>query len=198
MSVFLESFNKPENLEQTDSTEQSNFLPPTLYPPPLATSSAGLKLQGVTQPQQKIRIYINDVPAREIKADIKGNFTIEDITLDPGDNEIHAYTLDKQDEQQARSRSYTITYLNERPELVVSNPSNNATIESENATVMLQGKTDPDVRLEVNDHLAVVKPDGSFSYPVKLQDGENTIRVVAIDLAGNKTDQELTVSYSPK
>ncbi len=49
-------------------------------------------------------------------------------------------------------------------------------------------------QLTINGEVATVNSDGSFSYPVKLLDGANTISVIAIDLAGNQSTDTRTIN----
>ena len=48
----------------------------------------------------------------------------------------------------------------------------------------------------MNEFWAIVDAGGNFSYTLPLQNGENTIKVVATDEAGNKTEYEVKVTYS--
>ena len=59
------------------------------------------------------------------------------------------------------------------------------------------GKTDSGVRITVNGFWAVIDENNNFSYSLPLQDGDNAIKVVAQDQAGNKAEKEIKVTYSP-
>jgi flagellar hook assembly protein FlgD len=49
-------------------------------------------------------------------------------------------------------------------------------------------------QLVINRDVVTILPDGSFSYPIVLNDGLNTIDVIATDLAGNQTSDMRTVN----
>ena len=61
--------------------------------------------------------------------------------------------------------------------------------------ISVSGATDPGDSVSVNDRLAIVDKDGNFSYSLDLNSGDNKIKVVSSDPAGNQTTKELTVKY---
>ncbi|MDD4613877.1 MAG: stalk domain-containing protein [Caldisericia bacterium] len=62
-------------------------------------------------------------------------------------------------------------------------------------TVLIEGKTEPEALVTIDDEEVTVKEDGSFSHEVTLEVGENEFVVIAKDLAGNETKKTLTVIY---
>jgi len=50
---------------------------------------------------------------------------------------------------------------------------------------------------ETQDRFVSVKDDGSFTYNLRLNDGENTLTIIARDAAGNETKLERKVTYQP-
>ncbi len=46
---------------------------------------------------------------------------------------------------------------------------------------------DTGIQLTINEIVVTINADGSFSYPIQLLDGPNTISVIATDLAGNQS-----------
>ncbi len=59
--------------------------------------------------------------------------------------------------------------------------------------ITLKGKTETESVLSINDKNVKVEPDGSFSAAVTLEEGANTIRIIAVDKAGNKSEIERKV-----
>lgn len=78
--------------------------------------------------------------------------------------------------------------------LTISSPANGATVTS--PTVTVRGKTVPKADVSVNDKDVVADANGNFSAIITLDDGENTIVVVASDANGNNTEKELAVTYN--
>lgn len=79
--------------------------------------------------------------------------------------------------------------------LTVSSPGNNTTVSSPALTV--RGKTVAGAEVFVNDAEGVADASGNFSVTVNLDEGENYILVVVNDAAGNYSEKELTIIYTP-
>jgi hypothetical protein len=62
-------------------------------------------------------------------------------------------------------------------------------------TINIEGKTEPEASVTINDEEVTVEEDGSFVHEVSLEVGENEFVVIAKDLAGNETKKTLTVTY---
>lgn len=79
------------------------------------------------------------------------------------------------------------------PHITITSPSNGAIF---NATpISVSGKVDdPSVSVTVNGVATPVASDGSFTMEgITLQEGENTIRVIATDFCGNQGEDEIIV-----
>ena len=80
------------------------------------------------------------------------------------------------------------------PVLSVTAPQNNETVYKN--TVLVNGTTEKGVSLTVNSQAASVANDGTFTATVIVnKEGVNTIDVVAVDAAGNKSEREINFIY---
>jgi len=61
----------------------------------------------------------------------------------------------------------------------------------------VKGVTTADATVSVKGSLVDVGADGKFSTTVSLEEGPNSIEVVASDSQGNENSQVLTVIYAP-
>lgn len=77
------------------------------------------------------------------------------------------------------------------PFLEISQPSDQQSV-SENAVTVL-GRTDPEVKLTINNQEISVDSSGKFSQEIKLSDNVNTINVTATSKSGKETKIERTV-----
>lgn len=77
--------------------------------------------------------------------------------------------------------------------LVVNSPVKGAVVKRANLTV--SGKTVARAEVVVNDVETTADARGNFSVNIVLDEGENTIVVVANDSDGNFAESELTVTY---
>ena len=59
----------------------------------------------------------------------------------------------------------------------------------------VDGMTYDNVTVTINDRMVVIKTDNSFSYTYPLNDGDNILKIVATDAAGNQTTVQRKVTY---
>jgi bacillopeptidase F len=112
-----------------------------------------------------------------------------------GANTISARLTDAKGNLSDASNIVSITYANTPPKLVVSDPADNSTVNGDTASVVVNGTTDDNITVTINDRMVVVKSDDSFSYTFPLNDGDNTLKIVATDAAGNQTTVTRKVTY---
>lgn len=71
------------------------------------------------------------------------------------------------------------------PSLNVYEPKDKSIVKSE--SIAISGKTDSDVKILINDQSISVNQDGSFSQKLKLQNGPNTLVIVAVNKRNRAT-----------
>ena len=103
----------------------------------------------------------------------------------------------KGDKESDFSNELVVTYRNIPPSLSVDSPTDGQKFEKDQSTARVSGKTDSGVKITVNGFWAVIDENNSFSYNLPLQNGDNTIKIEAVDQAGNKAEKEIKVTYSP-
>jgi len=161
---------------------------------PEATNSGQLELKGVSESEAQIKINLNG-EVIETNADEEGEFNLEKLMLDEGNNELIAWAVDSADNESERTERFEIIYDTESPELEIIKPEDGAALEEQ--TIEVQGRTEPKARVLVNEHVAIVDQEGEFSDSVILQEGGNKIEIIVTDKAGNQTDKTLSVTYLP-
>ncbi len=189
LSLFLSSKNGVTADEVANS--KSVLVPPVMNESFNATNSATITVSGTAGVKQTIQLFVNSslVDSQDTKSD--GTFSFSGVHLTQQQNTIQtkAKTTDKVSDY---SDSWNIVYIQKAPSLTVDNPHDGDTL---GGSVVVKGKTDPDVRVTVNDFWAIVDSNGNYSYSLSLQNGDTHITVVATDAAGNTTKQELTVHH---
>ncbi len=178
----------------SDQNTISFISPPTLNPTFSATNSAQVTITGIADKGRDVYLYINNLQTDQTTADDKGNFKFSE-TLNKGINQITAKEIYNGKESNF-SNPISITYLNSLPKLDVSNPTDGEKFQKDQNTVLVSGSTDPGVSVTVNGFWAVIDDNNNFSYNLPLQNGDNQIKIVATDQAGNRTEKDLTVNYS--
>lgn len=77
--------------------------------------------------------------------------------------------------------------------LSVNQPVNNTVVKIPSITVA--GKTLPGAEVAINDKDIKADANGNFSTTITLDEGENTIVVMANDASGNSAEKDITVTY---
>lgn len=196
-SLFLESFGVPPEELTPQAANPANSMPPILFPPPAATNSAQLDVKGIARPSQPLRLYRNDSRIGDLLANRSGEFNFNKISLELGENTLYAAVVNEAGEETAYSDEHTIFFLNKPPLLEISEPTTGFTYRAQEKQILIKGKVETDVLVTINNHLVVVQPSGRFSYLYELFEGENHLVIVAKDLAGNQTEERLTLYYQP-
>src|SRR3989339_5070 len=165
---------------------------PILEGVPDATNSAIVYLKGRASPDTQIQLFHNKLRVATLTTDFEGNLEFEQV-LEERNNQFYVKSIDPYSKKTSQSKYYSVTFIDEPPSLQISNPQDGKKYYETGLTV--EGITDKEVFVKINNIPVVIKADGSFSYSLTLSKGENKIKIVATDLAGNVTEQELTVTY---
>jgi len=190
-SIFISGTKQ----DTTQMADQPSFIaPPILNPYVSATNSAQITISGNATSKQTVKLYVNDQGVDIKETNVDGSFSFDNVTLTTGENTIKA-KVEKDNKTSDFSNELIISYKNKAPSLDVSAPSDGQSFEKD-PSVTVKGKTDPDAKVTVNDFQAIVGDQGDFSYSMQLQNGDNQLKIVAIDSAGNKTEKDLKVTYS--
>lgn len=195
MAIFLGNVRTTSKLpEQTDTISPS---PPRIIVPFEATNSAQLSLEGYTEPGATIKIYNSGLSFGETVADNEGSFTIDNLKLTSGRNEITAIAQDVAGNESQPSVPSLVDFDTTPPALEIIHPEDGETITGLESQITLEGRTEEEVKIYVNDRLVIVGPEGDFNYQYSLKEGENIFVIIAQDKAGNQAEKELKVTYSP-
>ncbi len=144
-----------------------------------------LRIEGVTDPDATM--WLNH-PGQPLEVGTNGSFTFL-YTLQEGVNRIELVAVDRAGNQASVVREVTLRTL--PPDLVVLNPPDGLWINQRMLSV--QGQVTAGVRVRVNGNDASVDEEGKFNVDVVLEEGENVVRVEAIDAVGNTSVEERRV-----
>lgn len=160
-----------------------------------ATNSATIAISGTAAAKQQVKLYVNDSFIDTTDANDDGSFSFPNVSLQEGNNAIKVKAKQGNNESDF-SDITTVMYKNSAPNLTITSPSDGQAFAKDQSTIPVMGKTDPDVKVTVNDFWAIIDANGNYSYNLHLQNGDNQIKVDAIDAAGNKTEKIIKVTYS--
>ncbi|MGD6841728.1 S8 family serine peptidase [Bacillus infantis] len=154
------------------------------------TKQKNTVIEGTSAPSTTVHLFINGEKAAETTADDSGKFSAE-AELNEGENILTAKAATDSGSTDF-SAPVTVIVDTEKPELSITSPADD--LKTNKETITVQG-TVADVNLDwvkVNGTKAAVQ-DGAYSLRILLNEGENTITVIAQDKAKNKTNKKVTV-----
>ncbi len=179
----------------TPTPGASFILPPTLDPPYEATNTATISVTGKGSANLTLIVYLNNAEFKKQAVPADGKFTVSSVPLSDGTNSISAKLTDDRGNTSDLSNVVSVIYASKPPKLDVTAPSDNATVTGDPNSVTVSGTTDDGVTITINDRFVVIRSDSSFSYNFPLNDGDNTLTIVATDKAGNQTKITRKVTY---
>ena len=193
LAIFADSFKKQpvDHLLGVDKTPPG---PPSLPLLPMGVNVADLTASGNAEIGSTVKIYQNDVEVGSMKVGDDAKFSFK-LTLNTGANEVWVTATDESGNVSEKSMVREVVYATHPPTLTIDQPQDG--FESSDKNVDIKGKTDVDVTVTVNDRIPAVDSDGSFSLKYVLSQGENKLDIIALDLAGNKAEKTITVTYTP-
>jgi hypothetical protein len=196
MAVFLGDLKASgEPIGQEDTLPPST---PILSNLPIATTSASLTVNGYTETDAGVKLYRSGAELAETLADESGNFEFLNVLLLKDQNTFYAVATDLAGNESNQSNRVSVIYDTDAPELTIDSPSDGADFYGETRrTITVNGSCDPNSEVKVNQYSVVVSSTGLYSTTVRLEEGNNEIKVVAIDNAGNQTEQTVKVNYAP-
>jgi hypothetical protein len=182
--------------QETDTTAPQI---PIVSAPVNATNSANLKITGFGEPESSVVFVLNGSKQEKVIISKEGAFEVP-ITLDSGENKISAYSIDEAKNESSTTKDYVTIFDNKAPGIEISEPEDGASFETrKNQSITIKGTTDEDevgTKIYINDRVVFPKDDGSFSYTLRLDEGENKLEVKAQDKAGNSNIIEVKYNFS--
>lgn len=193
---YVKELTSPKPLPSSQ-TQEDFMEPPLLSPPPHATNSAYLPITGRSLADGAVQIYLNNNLAEEFLVAKSESFTSPPLVLKEGENIIKARFKSKPGNTSEFTDEYATLFIKEPPKLEIHYPGDNSVFSAENQEISIQGTTNPNNKVRINEFLAIVDHEGNFSYVIRLNGGENNITIEAQDSAGNTTIKTLKLTYQP-
>ena len=193
--ILIDQLRGTSKPDTTTTKTQSLSIPPYLDPLPIATSSGKITITGRGQPKAKLVLFVNNEERKRVDIGDDGTFSISSITFPEGDYLFKAKTADAAGKLSDFGNSVRTSVKRKPPALEITAPEDNATIRGDNNIVNIEGRTEEEVDIRIDNRYVVVNPNYSFSYPYPLKEGDNSIVIKAVDRAGNITQVTKKVTY---
>lgn len=155
-------------------------------------NNENVTIKGTAAPGMDVHIFSNDKDIANGKVNDDGSFSI-DVVLQEGVNILKAKTIT---EIGSTPYSQEIKVIVDKaiPVLEITSPQNNTNSNDQVITVTGTAKDDNLEYVEVNGTKTDIDSNGNWTAKLMSKEGENVIKVVARDKAGNETAKSITVN----
>jgi hypothetical protein len=169
--------------------------PPVFTEAPEAVNQETINIAGKALPGTTVKIYVNGPEKGTNTTGEDGIFVFTDIRLNLGTNTIFAKSFDDRGNESDNSQFLVINYDNKPPEIELDDLEDGDIVKNLNKRIEIEGKINEKATITINGNSAVQKSDLSFYHVLGVNEGDVEIKIEAVDEAGNKTEEELTVKY---
>lgn len=190
---FWGLFKAPEISAKVDSIAP---IRPNVYDIPQATNQSFIDITGVTEPGAKVLLFSNGNETDTAISDNDGKFIFPNVRVNNNPQNLYVKAEDRFGNISVASKSYTIVKDTEPPKLELRTFTNEVSSwQSRNDHITLEGLTTPDTTVTVNGQRAIVNLNGEFNIQYKFNQGRNVLEIIAIDRAGNSTEEIFIVNF---
>ena len=153
---------------------------------------------GIHSPPKNATWWVDGVRIPDYRTGMDGNllYAIPQFLLADGMHEIRVYYEDSAGN--GNVTNWTIVVDDTPPSLRITSPLGSNVGITYNASMWINGTTDPDAKVTINGVGVSVDSGGNFSYRASLTEGLNFFTVVATDPAGNNATATVTALYMPQ
>lgn len=169
--------------------------PPKINDLPRFSNQRNIEIKGFTEPGATVYFVVNKRD-QKVVADKSGHFSI-DTELVEGENEIYAFAQDSAGNKSTSSQTSIVIGDYEPPEINIISPQDGAIVFGKDRSVRIEGETNENAKITINERVAIINKSGRFNLSVILEEGSNNFEIIALDAAGNETKKNLTLSYTP-
>lgn len=196
---FIDILAGPSALKAPGVGSSEDIVPPqipALSPLVEATNSAILKIEGYTEGNVVVDVFVNDAQVASTNSDDKGMFKSE-FKLNEGSNKIQVTAKDNAGNS-SQSVIKTVNFDKKGVEITVDSPKDGSEVFGQNnQNVTFSGKVSkPDASVNINGNYVRLDANGNFSSIVRLSQGDNNVSVKATDQAGNTAEKTVRVKLT--
>ncbi len=178
---------------------QEDTIPPQVpifNSPPMATNTKQIEVSGFAEAKSQVLLVLNGNQVADLTTSDDAVFK-QSIDLQEGENYLQAFSKDAAGNESNLSKEYVISLDTQAPSLAFSETIQDGmqVVGKENKSFTISGLTEQNAKVAINDRFLFARPDGSFSYQIQLNEGENLLKLVITDKANNTFEQELRVNY---
>jgi len=185
-------------LLDTTLIEETDAIPPQvpiLSQPNKATGETPLLVKGFAEPDSQVIFVLNGGQLDPVVVGEEGTFE-QSLPLTEGDNIFLAYSKDEAENESRETKLYEVALDTEPPAIALDELADGTQIVGkDNRQLVIQGVTEPQARVHINDRPVLANSQGAFRSSYRLNEGDNELLFKVVDLAGNENELTLTVKF---
>jgi Glucodextranase, domain B len=191
---FFGFFSKHRNEKPYVPTAKPST--PVFENAPQSVKDTKVTLNGRATPGTTIKIFVNGPQKAVTTVGSDGVFTFADVPLTLGKNLLFARASDNKGFESDNSEFLSIIVDKDAPKVDITNLKDGDTVKNLNKRIEIVGTVNEKATITINDKFVIQKADFSFDYWLGVDEGSVKIKIVATDTAGNKTEKNITLTYS--
>jgi len=160
-----------------------------------STNKPNIDITGTAEPGSTVVLFLNG-EEKEVLVNKEGNF-LYTFSLKKGVNTISALTKDTSGNKSPETNVIRVEYDDIPPDLEITKPDTFDFFGPRQRQVVIEGTTEEEASVVINERFVVVDSTGSFSFVTTLEEGENEFVIKAEDKAGNVTEKVIILTFQP-
>ncbi len=194
-SLFLGKVNGNDKVVSKSDTDEVFAAPPTLTASAKVVKDPSVSITANGQKDEEIQLFVNNSLVDKKKVS-DTSVTFDKVPLKGGANTITAKAVAGKHESDL-SEPLKVIYRQKAPDLDIDTPKDGDAFSGSVSILKVKGKTASYAKVTVNGAWTIMDDSGTFTYDYHMQSGDNTIKVVSTDEAGNTTEKDVKFTYSP-
>lgn len=163
-----------------------------------ATKNKTINLNGLSESNSKVKLFVNGPQTADTKADSDGKFSFSNVELIEGPNTIFAKAEGENKTESEKSETLSVVYDIKKPEVIIISPKDGENLESVDSRINVKGKVNEQCSVSINSHMTIVDSEGNFQSLISVKEGNNKIIVTATDLAGNQSTAAASINFDKR
>lgn len=187
--------NDPE--EVVDHTLRPT--PPIISDIPEATNSASINITGFAQPGIDVVLFLNGAEIGQKLTTDSGTFEFSGVPITEGENTVYAYAITSKDLMSEKSKEYVVKMDATKPTLTLDSPKDGDIFRGQSQRIanFSGGVNEAGSRVYIGERMVILTTEGKFSLPYQLVEGDQEIKLKAIDRAGNEGESVIKLRWEP-
>ena len=173
--------------------------PPIISDIPEATYSAQVRITGFAQPGIEVILYMNGARLAQKLTSDSGTFEFVGVPIAEGENVVYAYSQASNELLSEKSKEYIIVLDTTKPNVTLQSPSDGKIFRGQSERIVnFEGVVNEyGSRVFIGERMAILTPEGKFSLPYQLVEGDQEIQIRVVDKAGNEEISAIKLRWEP-